>query len=437
MQSKVGIMTNKKTLTTVSIMAFAIFGVAASMAFTQFSEAERASNVQDSLIEAIPGEHEVVISGFPQGDLATARGVNTMATTDGGAESQGWTDETYKVTVDDPTIIDVEIVDCCLFGDYYELWISQDQTEWTKVGETPVVEYNPGPDYSATCGAQFTGAGATNSQADIAVALESGMNFIKVRNAFFDDLDQCEIDLGFGEPAFDIYDPAGLTVTFLDQKVSFTKEHTHTNVDFDLVCDGFVNPQDGMCYEEETYETPMALRYPTIGEASFGDTLEDSLLEAVVKKNGKVSSYNPGQWYSVVTIDVLTDLDELHISDYYEDCLDIGKVNPDKVPGGALVVVIDDQDNVMDISDVAAENGDLMLNRDGSDNAIETVAWLEDIPADYQVKLYTKFSPAQKGEDFAAGTCDDIGSFEGTTAGQVEFSSSITEELTLVEKINE
>jgi len=78
------------------------------------------------------------------------------------------------------------------------------------------------------------------------------------------------------------------------------------------------------------------------GEYSLGTELipvDDVVqLEAVVKKNGIVSSYNPGQFYAVSTIEVLEDVDTLAITENFAGCADIAELNPKK--GGGSVVVV-------------------------------------------------------------------------------------------------
>jgi len=128
-------------------------------------------------------------------------------------------------------------------------------------------------------------------------------------------------------------------------QIEVSKHWSYTNVCFalDNDMDGLVdedpvdlidNDLDGLVDEDpmECDEYSLGTPLPT------DDTAYQ--LEAVVKKNGTVSSYNPGQFYAVSTVGVSTDVDELVITETYADVIisGLGELNPAK--GGGKVVVV-------------------------------------------------------------------------------------------------
>lgn len=141
-------------------------------------------------------------------------------------------------------------------------------------------------------------------------------------------------------------------------------------------------------------------------------------LQAVVKpKDGTVSSYNPGQYYAVTKVTLLHDLDKLWISELFGDCTDrvdaagdplpsISKVNPDTVPGGALVAVMDPDGAVTDLSSLLSHSDsdgdgepDLRFTDSNNNGIIDNAeAHLDDVEAGSMVFLYVKFGPGLKGQ---------------------------------------
>lgn len=174
------------------------------------------------------------------------------------------------------------------------------------------------------------------------------------------------------------------------------KFYTHTNVDFQ----------------------------PTADESSFGDLLplasdvfDDGyytplfMLKAKLK-NGKVQNYTPGQYYAVTKVNIISDLPlasdvfddgyyTLNIVEDFSDCVDqgISIVNPKNAPGGALVVVVDPEGNVTDLSSELAESGALSFNEDFTTAEAVLEGPLE---AGSMVYMYVKFRPGLKKEEFPA-----------------------------------
>jgi hypothetical protein len=123
-------------------------------------------------------------------------------------------------------------------------------------------------------------------------------------------------------------------------------------------------------------------------------------------KNGTISNYIPGQYYALTRVFVEADIENLSIWELFADCTDredginISKVNPDKVPGGAIVVLIQPNGYPVDLSDQMADDGTLYLT-DSNGNGITDDAHAEDIgpvPAGSIVLFYVKFGPGLKGE---------------------------------------
>ena len=120
------------------------------------------------------------------------------------------------------------------------------------------------------------------------------------------------------------------------------------------------------------------------------------LLKAVVKKNGDVSSYNPGQYYARTTVVVNEDLDELWIFEDFSDCIDKGlsKVNPPKAPGGVIVLIENPDGTTSDPSDELADLGKLSVNTVLGMAEVH----LDNVLAGSTVHFYVKFSPGLKGD---------------------------------------
>jgi hypothetical protein len=114
------------------------------------------------------------------------------------------------------------------------------------------------------------------------------------------------------------------------------------------------------------------------------------LLEAVINpKNDKVSSYNPGQYYAVSTVNVLSGVGKLTIEEEWGDC-GIGELNP-KNGGGKVVIVM------------VGEDGIAYQILDAQDEAVivDPVAGtasvvLEDVPGGTTILMYVKFKPTVK-----------------------------------------
>ncbi|MFC2008192.1 hypothetical protein ACFLT0_00670, partial [Chloroflexota bacterium] len=110
-----------------------------------------------------------------------------------------------------------------------------------------------------------------------------------------------------------------------------------------------------------------------------------------------VSSYNPGQYYAVSTINVLEDVDELVIGEDFHLCDDVISVlNPKKGGGKVVIVQVGPGDDVA--YQIYDANSDEIVVHEVGGYAIAT---LEDVAAGTTIYMYVKFGPAMKGEVFA------------------------------------
>ncbi len=141
-------------------------------------------------------------------------------------------------------------------------------------------------------------------------------------------------------------------------------------------------------------------------------------------KNGKITSYNPGQYYAVTKVTANEPLDRLWIFEDDRDCTGepgISKMNPKKVPGGAYVALMCGEQTI-DLSDELAESGALRINDDGF-----VEAHVEDVPAGCMVFLGVKYSPGLKGEDVESiqqRSCENWEFVKGTTVAGQELEDS-------------
>jgi hypothetical protein len=155
-------------------------------------------------------------------------------------------------------------------------------------------------------------------------------------------------------------------------------------------------------------------------------------LEAVVKENGKVSSYNPGQYYAVSTVYVNDSVDKLTIEENWTDCAAISELNPRNGGGSVVIVQVGPGDAVAyQILDAKSEEVTVDF-----ENCTATVE-LEDVSAGTTIMMYVKFAPAQKHGDFEAGTCVNTNTARVNMSGvETELPQAIAT-LELIQKVAE
>jgi len=116
-------------------------------------------------------------------------------------------------------------------------------------------------------------------------------------------------------------------------------------------------------------------------------------------KKGTISSYNPGQYYAWTKVTAFEDLDSIRILENDIDCTasgvlnpSISKMNPPRIPGGAIVAEMCD-DETEDLTSELAKSGALFIRPDG---LVEVT--VNDIDAGCMVFLGIKYSPGLKDE---------------------------------------
>jgi hypothetical protein len=178
-------------------------------------------------------------------------------------------------------------------------------------------------------------------------------------------------------------------------------------VDFEVIGDVLVpidNDGDGVANEDDV-DCPDGSYLGDPLPVDLGDPEDPDddfyVLEAVVKKNGKVSSYNPGQYYAVSTVNVLSDVDLLTIVEDFHDCSGIGKLNP--VKGGGRVVIVQIGGEIMG-EPVPDPEAAYQIMDANSEEVLEgcgaASVTLEDVKAGTTILMYVKFGPALKGEQW-------------------------------------
>ena len=154
------------------------------------------------------------------------------------------------------------------------------------------------------------------------------------------------------------------------------------------------NDQDGQ-FSEDDVDCPDGTY---LGDFLPMDGDDNYLLEAVVNKRNIVKSYNPGQYYAVSTVNVLTDVEMLTIKEDFSGCIaeegGISVLNP--VTGGGRLVVVqvgpgDPEAVAYQILD--AKSLDEVLIEGG----VATVS-LGAQEAGTTFLVYVKFGPGLKGE---------------------------------------
>ncbi len=135
-------------------------------------------------------------------------------------------------------------------------------------------------------------------------------------------------------------------------------------------------------------------------------------LEAVIHpKNSKVRSYNPGQYYAVSTVTVLSDVETLTIFEDWSDCAGISVLNPKKGGGRVVIVQVGGEINGVPVPDPLAAYQ--ILDADSDEVTVvgtTATAVLEDVKAGTTILMYVKFGPGLKGETWAGpyGPCENF-----------------------------
>lgn len=166
--------------------------------------------------------------------------------------------------------------------------------------------------------------------------------------------------------------------------------------------DGVDNDLDGLIDEDPS---------ECLGGTSPGTPLENDddetfFVDSVLRKNGSVSSYNPGQLYAVTTVNILQDTEQLNITEDYVDCTegngDLLDLNPKK-GGGRAVVVVEHADGTLEqVFDANTDDPNVVFN---SVEGGTMVWWSNSFSAGDIVHLYVKFGPGKNSS--GDGICEN------------------------------
>ncbi len=129
----------------------------------------------------------------------------------------------------------------------------------------------------------------------------------------------------------------------------------------------------------------------------FTDDDTQTVQAVIHPKNGKITSYNPGQYYAVTKVTAFVDLATVSIFEEDFLCTDdkpISIWNPAKVPGGAYVAMMCPDGTTVDLTSELANADPPQLFRNTA-GVLE--AHVEDVKAGCMVFLGVKYSPGLKG----------------------------------------
>jgi hypothetical protein len=148
------------------------------------------------------------------------------------------------------------------------------------------------------------------------------------------------------------------------------------------------------------------------GDIIDNDGDETYFIESVIKKNGSVANYNPGQVYAVATININAPAEQIVVmAELYDDCTlgvdDLLDLNP-KNGGGRAKVIFEHGDGTLEqVFDVNTDDPKVLVFT--SDEEETLLLWVHDFVAGDIVHLYVKFGPGKNSTgdgscvNFAAG----------------------------------
>ena len=163
------------------------------------------------------------------------------------------------------------------------------------------------------------------------------------------------------------------------------KFYTHTDNNWDDRCTE-TDPDTGLCV---AYRLPNVNVDSDIFAAELPKDGDTFLLYGAEK--GKKTVVTPGQYFAVSVVEVPDERD-IWVFEDFSDCTDIGQVNPNKVPGGVQVVLIDANGDVHDIDDDLADGigGSIVLGTGAA------TVHVEGVPAGSQLRVLVKFQPSRE-----------------------------------------
>ena len=239
--------------------------------------------------------------------------------------------------------------------------------------------------------------------------------------------------------------PSNLTIQFVtgtdECEIDVEKTWTHTDYNWDQVCDGFVNNADDLCYEDDLFTIPMDFRPANteaddvLAETLFPDGDGKYLLWANLKNNGNFQNTNPGAFYALTTVEVFEDVDGLEVTENYSDCTNpdgdletdddgILKLHNKKDVNNVKIAVADSNDDVTELTDDLMDGIGGSISADGNSALVDIDQFIE---AGSTVYVLVKFQDNLKGfnmgEEFDL-MCDNTESVDAIISDQTVGSKS-------------
>ena len=226
--------------------------------------------------------------------------------------------------------------------------------------------------------------------------------------------------------------PSNLTIQFVtgtdECEIDVEKTWTHTDYNWDQVCDGFVNDADDLCYEDDLFTIPMDFRLANtetdevLAETLNTDGDDKYLLWANLKNNGDFQNTNPGAFYALTTVEVFEDVDGLEVTEDYSDCTDSGngilKLHNKNALNSVKVAVADSNDDVTELTDDLYEENIGSISFVGDSALVDIDQFIE---AGSTVYVLVKFQDNLKGfnmgEEFDV-MCDNTESVDAIVSDE-------------------
>ena len=231
--------------------------------------------------------------------------------------------------------------------------------------------------------------------------------------------------------------PSNLTIQFVsgtdECELDVEKTWTHTDYNWDQVCDGFVNATD-FCVVDEFDNTEIGFRPANtevddvLAETLNTDGDDKYLLWANLKKNNNFQNTNPGAFYALTTVEVFEDLDGLEVTEDYSDCTDSGngilKLHNKNALNSVKVAVADSNDDVTELTDDLYEENIGSISFVGDSAIVDIDQFIE---AGSTVYVLVKFQDNLKGfnmgEEFDL-MCDNTESVDAIVSSETVGSKS-------------
>ena len=208
--------------------------------------------------------------------------------------------------------------------------------------------------------------------------------------------------------------------------VQVEKSWTHTDYNWDPVCDGFVNATN-FCVVSDVDNTEIGFRPANINnnDDPDDDVLADPLpidsngnytAFAQVHRNDKFSNTNPGAFYALTTVVTTSNLSSVTVWEDYELCTNPdGDVETDedgilkfvskKITRNVKVAIADPNGDVTELTDDLYDSvgGEIEAGVNSAHVLID-----QEIPADSTIYVLVKFQDNLKGFDTGDGIFDDM-----------------------------